>query len=83
MVKLVSRFTYKYRNYLTDDDRYLFEVKEHVHSEPGLLNDFYVRIIDVKTQRYRLVKYKARNYILRKMLEYCNDYFVNGTLKFD
>lgn len=68
---LISRFSYKYRNYISVCGRFLIEVKESINQDSSdHLNLFNVRVVDTKTQRSKLLKYKARNYILHKMLSF-------------
>lgn len=68
---LISRFSYKYRNYISDCGRFLIEVKEAINLDSSdHLNLFNIRVVDTKTQRSKVLKYKARNYILHEMLTF-------------
>ena len=76
---LLSRFSYKYRNYISFCGRFVLEVKESINQDSSdHLNVFHIRIVDTQTQRSKVLSYKARNYVKSQMLRY-----VESNIKID
>lgn len=68
---LLSRFSYKYRNYISFCGRFVIEVKESINQDSAdHLNLFHIRVVDTRTQRSKVLTYKARNYVKSQMLKY-------------